>query len=143
MEEPNKPICVSGRMVDNPEMKPIISELSQMGRKFILITDATDELDTIASARNMTFIVQYPIIKEGEDSVNVVGSNLSLLKEKDEILFMVNSVSDINYIEYFIKTKAVQRPEVVIQIHASSDEEYTDMLVTAMKLDVVPTIRIV
>jgi len=84
--------------------------LSSIGHKVYSVISSDDDIEPLRPIKNVFFLVKMNIPTEKESKVN--HKMFPLLKQGDEIVFVIENEEDLKYTDMFLKTKMLQKPAV-------------------------------
>lgn len=126
-----KTVCFSGKITENPECRTIARDLCGVGYHVIMLTDATDSIEPLRMIKGLRFSIKIEAPTETENLVNP--KNLPLLKEADELIFKIDSLSSYQNVKRFLESRVITRPMVSLVVSDKVDEVVSEYLTHAGK----------
>ena len=112
-------VMIKARLLDNPVVRELAAGFAMKGKHVTVITDASDDIQTLRSLRNVNLVVNTEPPTETSNKIRT--SNFPLLREHDIIRFVLRSKEDYANAKVFLNSRLVTRPLVVFSIKKSFD----------------------
>jgi len=120
-----KTVVIKGRMSDNPEIKPLITGLVAKGKYVTFITSAREDIGPIRPLPRVGIILTLVPPNKKKNVVRL--ANLPLLKEDDELKFLLKNMNDYRDAKLFLKSKTITRPTIIFGINSILEpQEFLD-----------------
>lgn len=115
-----KLVTFKGKLVDNPEVRTILQGLVSKGKTCVLVTDASDSIETIRNIRNcFVYLITVPPSEESNHHVNA--KNFPLLKQGDVVALQVKDVKAYDDAVVFVKSRLITKPTVLFEFKEEED----------------------
>ena len=128
-ENGHKTVVIKGAIMENPEVKTLITGLSSIGHTVIVCTDGADDIGPVRGVRNCYFQVKItpPSSKGNNNNVGMLG----YLKPEDELLFVIDSEETYTNSLSFLTARIITKPTVTFMVE--EDELKDKILADSIK----------
>jgi len=123
-ENGHKTVVIKGNITENPEVKTLITWLTNIGYTVMVLTDGADDIWPLRATRNCNFIVKIVPPTESVNNVNI--GMLQYLKNSDEIVFNISDMKVYNEALQFLADRSITKPVVTFIV---SEWSLKDMII--------------
>ena len=117
-----KVVVIEGNeLKDNGELKELCVGLIKVGKKVNLVTNGLDDIEVIRMHKNI--LVTFNCLPPSKEQLGISKRNLYLVRERDEVKFLIKSKEDFNAVSNLLTNNVILRPSVYLIIVDKVDNE--------------------